>query len=144
MNTWLINDELAPEKDVTKYNDNHEIVKITIFSQNEKTGLVPVFSFCVRSGIRTRAEVNGLPGAAQSREVACAAAQVESLRLHHVVASFISLATTFLCFASKSSRAHSAAPPFRIEPAAAGLRFGGEREFVLALLLSTKYKWLSP
>lgn len=34
MNTWLINDELAPEKDVTKYNDNHEIVKIAIFSQN--------------------------------------------------------------------------------------------------------------
>lgn len=32
MNTWLINDELAPEKDVTKYNDNHEIVKIAIFS----------------------------------------------------------------------------------------------------------------
>ena len=36
MNTWLINDELAPEKDVTKYNDNHEIVKISIFSQKRQ------------------------------------------------------------------------------------------------------------
>ena len=34
-------------------------------------------------GIRTRAGVNGLPGAAQSREAASAAAEVESLRLHH-------------------------------------------------------------
>ena len=41
-----------------------------------------------------------------------------------LVASFVSLATSFL-FAKNSSRAHAAAPRFQIEPAYAGLRFGG-------------------
>ena len=36
---------------------------------------------------------------------------------HHVGASFVSLAPTFL---QKSERAHAAAPPFQIEPAALG------------------------
>ena len=41
----------------------------------------------------------------------------ESATLHHVVASFVSLATIFL---QKSERAHAAAPPFQIEPAPLG------------------------
>ena len=53
-------------------------------------------------------------------EVACRARQVESLRLHHVVASFVSLATTFYALLQKSSRVHAAAPPFQIEPASLG------------------------
>ena len=36
----------------------------------------------------------------------------ESLRARHVVASYVSLATTFYASHEKSSRAHSAAPPF--------------------------------
>ena len=36
---------------------------------------------------------------------------------HHVVASFVSLATTFYALHQKPSRAHSAAPPSRIKPA---------------------------
>ena len=40
-----------------------------------------------------------------------------------IVASFVSLATSFL-FAKNSSCAHAAAPRFQIEPAYAGLRFG--------------------
>ncbi|MEF2815458.1 MAG: hypothetical protein U0N40_03165, partial [Oscillospiraceae bacterium] len=39
---------------------------------------------------------------------------------HHVVASFVSLATTFYALRQKSSRAHSAAPPFQIEPTSLG------------------------
>ena len=45
----------------------------------------------------------------------------ESATLHHVVASCISLATTFHILHEKSSRAHSAAPPFQIKPASLGL-----------------------
>ena len=41
--------------------------------------------------------------------------------LTHVGASFISLAPTFL---QKTERAHAAAPPFRIEPAALGFDSG--------------------
>ena len=52
--------------------------------------------------------------------MACAAAQVESLRLYQIVESFVSLATTFYASHQKSSRAHSAAPPFQIEPAPLG------------------------
>ena len=36
---------------------------------------------------------------------------------YHVVASFVSLATTFYAPHQKSSRAHSSAPPLRIKPA---------------------------
>ena len=43
---------------------------------------------------------------------------------HHVVADFISFATTF--YLKKSSLIHFVAPPFRIEPACAGLRLGFE------------------
>ena len=39
---------------------------------------------------------------------------------HHVVASFVSLATTFYSLHQKPSRAHSAAPPFQIEPTSLG------------------------
>ena len=46
----------------------------------------------------------------------------ESGHRHHVGASFVSLATSFL-FAKNSSCAHAAAPRFQIEPASAGLRF---------------------
>jgi len=42
---------------------------------------------------------------------------VESPLGHHVGASFISLAPTFL---QKSERAHAAAPPFQMRPAALG------------------------
>jgi hypothetical protein len=48
----------------------------------------------------------------------------ESLLLRHVVASCISLATTFYALHQKSSRAHFAAPPFQIEPAALGFDLG--------------------
>ena len=41
----------------------------------------------------------------------------ESATLHHIGASFISLAPTFL---QKSEQAHAAAPPFQIEPASLG------------------------
>ena len=44
----------------------------------------------------------------------------ESCRAYHVVASFVSLATTFYALRQKSSRAHSAAPPFQIEPTSLG------------------------
>ena len=49
--------------------------------------------------------------------------EFDSPRLHHVGASFISLAPTFL---QKSERAHAAAPPFRIEPAVLGSRLRDE------------------
>ena len=42
----------------------------------------------------------------------------ESLQAHHVVADFISFATTF--YFKKSSLIHSVAPPFQIEPASLG------------------------
>ena len=45
-----------------------------------------------------------------------------------IAASFVSLATSFL-FPKTSSRAHAAAPRFQIEPAYAGLRFGGNGRF---------------
>ena len=50
----------------------------------------------------------------------------------HVGASFISLAPTFL---QKSERAHAAAPPLQIEPAALGFDLGsfdGNRRFCIA------------
>ena len=47
-------------------------------------------------------------------------AEKESHPLRHVVASFISLATTFYAQHQKSSRAHSAATPSQIKPASLG------------------------
>ena len=44
----------------------------------------------------------------------------ESLQAHHVVADFISFATTFSFSKQASSLTHSVAPPFQIEPAALG------------------------
>ena len=44
--------------------------------------------------------------------------------MFQLVASGISLATSFFILLQSLSRAHSAAPPFQTEPAAAGLRFG--------------------
>ena len=44
--------------------------------------------------------------------------------LTHVVASCISLAATFYAPHQKSSRAHSAAPPFQIGPASPGSDLG--------------------
>ena len=44
----------------------------------------------------------------------------ESCHSDHVVASFVSLATTFYALRQKSSRTHSAAPPFQIEPTSLG------------------------
>ena len=44
----------------------------------------------------------------------------ESLQAHHVVADFISFATTF--YFKKSSLIHSVAPPFQIEPASLGFK----------------------
>ena len=48
----------------------------------------------------------------------------ESHHRHQLVASDISLATSFFILLQSSSRAHSAAPRFQTEPAIAGLRFG--------------------
>ena len=48
----------------------------------------------------------------------------ESHHRHQLVASDISLATSFFISLQSSSRAHSAAPRFQTGPAVAGLRFG--------------------
>ena len=56
----------------------------------------------ISQGDRTGAGVNEAPGAPQSRDPACAAAQVDPFQVHRVVADCISFATTFLCFAVKS------------------------------------------
>ena len=48
----------------------------------------------------------------------------DSRLAHQLVASGISLATSFFISLQSSSRAHSAAPRFRTRPAVAGLRFG--------------------
>ena len=60
--------------------------------------------------------------------------EFDSPRLHHVGASFISLAPTFL---QKSERAHAAAPPFQIEPAAQGfdLVLGADLKPAASILL---------
>ena len=62
----------------------------------------------------------------------------ESLQAHHVVADFISFATTF--YFKKSSLIHSVAPPFQIEPASLGfdlvlgadLKAGASKLFALS------------
>ena len=64
-------------------------------------------------------------GGMSQPEVASAAAEVDSRTLLHVVASSISLATTFYAMHQKPSRAHSAAPPFKSKPWGR-LRFGGQ------------------
>ena len=55
------------------------------------------------------------------------------MHLHHVGASYVSLAPTFL---QKSERAHAAAPPLQIEPAALG--------FDLVIFLRASYVSLAP
>ena len=60
----------------------------------------------------------GLIPALGTKALAPGSLEFESQHSDHVVASFISLATTF--FIKKSSCAHTAAPPFQIEPAALG------------------------
>ena len=62
---------------------------------------------------------------------------------HHVGASVISLAPTFL---QKSERAHSAAPPFQIEPAALGfnLVLGTDLEVVASILFRCSIKITTP
>ena len=59
---------------------------------------------------------------------------IYSVAMFHVGASVISLAPTFL---QKSERAHSAAPPLQIEPAALGfdLVLGTDLKVVASILL---------
>ena len=61
-----------------------------------------------------------MPVARQSREVACPAGQVKSLRSDHVVADCVSFATTFYASQQKSSLTRSVAPPLQIEAALLG------------------------
>jgi len=55
------------------------------------------FIFASKQGSRTGAVVNDVPGARQSRDPACAAAQVNSPRLHHVGADFALLKNSRFC-----------------------------------------------
>ena len=57
--------------------------------------------------------MNEAPGALQSRDPASAAAEVDSHHPLHVVADFVSFATTFFA----SSLIHFVAPPFKIKTA---------------------------
>ena len=61
-------------------------------------GMALDFAFAVG---RTRAVVNGAPGALQSREAVCAAAQIDPRHRHHVVASCVSLAAIFYALQKK-------------------------------------------
>ncbi len=63
-----------------------------------------------------------MPGACQSRAPACAAAQVESLHRHHVVADFVSFAAAFSFNKQTPPLIRSVAPPFH--PANASLVCG--------------------
>ena len=64
--------------------------------------------------------------------------EFESRHSDQLVASVISLATSFFISLQSSSRAHSAAPRFQTGPAVAGLRFGAAaaRRFCLPLKIS--------
>ena len=72
----------------------------------------------------------------------------ESLQAHHVVADFISFATTF--YFKKSSLIHSVAPPFQIEPASLGfdlvlganLKAGASKLFTLSTSEQAAYRLL--
>ena len=72
-------------------------------------------AFCMFTGIRTGAGVNEAPVAPQSRDLASAAAEVESLTACRVVADFVSFATAFSFSKQTPSLTHSVAPPFRTD-----------------------------
>jgi hypothetical protein len=66
-----------------------------------------VVFLCYSGGSRTGAGVNGLPVAIQSRDPASAAAEVDSHHPLHVVADFVSFATTIFFVIAHSLRRSS-------------------------------------
>ncbi len=92
-----------------------------ISSMRKTTAFAVVFFIPLGAGIEPPPPKAAIIGNARS---ARRAEPVDSGHQLHVVASFISLATTFYASHQKSSRAHFAAPPLQTEPAPLGFGLG--------------------